>query len=449
MRVAGGPRGLARPTVPAMDDRTLVAAMVDGDPRGLDGAYRRYADRLYTYCRGLLGDPHAAADAVHDTFMIASGKAGELRDPDRLQAWLYTVARRECLRIQRAGRRKAPLTTEVDPEADLTDPGRDVHARQLQDIVRAAMVGLSPADREVIELALRYDVTGPALGQVLGVSANHAHARLSRARSALQRALGAVLVTRAPAPRCPELEEVLVGWDGALTPLLRKRVSRHIEQCGRCAGIQAAMLNPAELLPALAALPLLAAPATIWARVAAQPRLSTSETSRARIGRRVGAIAAVAVIAIGIGTGVVLGRLDRPDQPVAAASAAPTQTAAAAPGAGEPSLRAPDATPTDPTPAGQPLVLAFAVVATATADCLTGTRYAIDVKATTTKPVIKALLYWRTSTTRRVAMDRPTAVTAKGTTLPILAATATWWVEVTTSDGQTATTPHRTIANPC
>src|SRR5690606_14590265 len=80
-----------------VDDRALVAALVAGDPRGLEGAYRAHADRIYTYCRGVLRDPDAAADAVHDTFVLASQRAHQLRGPARLRSWLYAIARNECL----------------------------------------------------------------------------------------------------------------------------------------------------------------------------------------------------------------------------------------------------------------------------------------------------------------------------------------------------------------
>ena len=71
-------------------------------PRGLADVYDRYADPLYKYCRSLLGDPADAADAVQDAFVIAASRLGGLRDAERLRAWLYAVARNECLRIGRA-----------------------------------------------------------------------------------------------------------------------------------------------------------------------------------------------------------------------------------------------------------------------------------------------------------------------------------------------------------
>ena len=84
-----------------MQDRELVAAIVAGDPDGLAEAYDRYAAPLYTYCRFMLPDPHppgGAADAVADTFIIATAKLQGLRDPDQLGSWLHAVARNECLR---------------------------------------------------------------------------------------------------------------------------------------------------------------------------------------------------------------------------------------------------------------------------------------------------------------------------------------------------------------
>jgi Sigma-70 region 2 len=84
-----------------MQDRALVVAIVAGNQDALAGTYDRYAARLYTYCRLMLPDPHPpgeAADAVADTFIIATAKLQGLRDPSQLGSWLHAVARNECRR---------------------------------------------------------------------------------------------------------------------------------------------------------------------------------------------------------------------------------------------------------------------------------------------------------------------------------------------------------------
>jgi Sigma-70 region 2 len=67
---------------------------------------------LYTYCQTLLRDPADAAAAVLDTFVIAAARLDRLRDPDRLRAWLYAVARNEALRQGAPALGEAPDVTD-------------------------------------------------------------------------------------------------------------------------------------------------------------------------------------------------------------------------------------------------------------------------------------------------------------------------------------------------
>jgi RNA polymerase sigma factor (sigma-70 family) len=234
-----------------MRDREMAAAIVAGDPAGLAAAYDSYAAALHAYCRSLLAEPADAADAVQDTFLIAAAKLGGLRDPDRLRPWLYAVARNECFRRLRARARMADL----DQAGEMTDTSADVVADaergELQDLVRAAIAGLNPGEREVIELNLRHELEGADLADALGIPLNQAHALASRARGQLERSLGALLVARTGREYCPELAAMLAGWNGQLTVLLRKRVSRHIERCDVCGERKRRELSPAMLLSAM------------------------------------------------------------------------------------------------------------------------------------------------------------------------------------------------------
>src|ERR1039457_6587999 len=200
-------------------------------------------------------EPDDAADAVQDTFAIAAGKLGGLRDPRKLRPWLYAVARNECHR-----RRRGPETG-LDEAADLADPAADIsdsaERAELRRLVRAALAGLHPGEREALELSLRHDLDGADLAAVLGVSRNQAHALASSARGQLEKALGVLLVARTGRRACPVLDGLLADGDGRLTAHTRKEISRHIDQCEVCDNRRRGVLRPAALfgMAPLAALP--------------------------------------------------------------------------------------------------------------------------------------------------------------------------------------------------
>src|SRR6266568_8488949 len=241
-----------------MRDSEVVAAIVAGDPAGLAEAYDRYATPLYSFCRTMLREPADAADAVQDTFVIAAPRLSGLRDPDRLRSWLYAVARNECLRRLRRGGLHASLEEAPELTDEAADVAADVERSDLRALVRDALDGVALAEREVLELQLNQGLSGGEVASVLGISRNHAHALMSRARGQLETALGALVVARTGRLDCPDLDALLQDWDGRLTVFLRKRVNRHVERCLVCSGRRRRELTPAMLLGAapIAALPL-------------------------------------------------------------------------------------------------------------------------------------------------------------------------------------------------
>ena len=234
-----------------MQDPEVAAAIVAGDQEGIAQAYDKYAMPLYSYCRSLLREPADAADAVQDTFLIATVKLGGLRDQGKLRSWLYAVARNECYRRLRSGDATSALDEAVALTAESADVARAVEQAELRQLVRDAIGGLNPGERDIIELSLVQGLDGDELADAFGVSRNHAYALQSRARSQLERSLGALVVARTGRDACTELDALLAGWDGQLTVLMRKRVSRHIDTCEICGERKRRELSPALFAGAL------------------------------------------------------------------------------------------------------------------------------------------------------------------------------------------------------
>jgi RNA polymerase sigma factor (sigma-70 family) len=231
-----------------MLDSAIVATVVAGDADGLAAAYDRYAAPLYAFCCALLTEPADAADAVQDTFVIAGARLAGLRDRDCLKPWLFAVARNECRR------RLAARPGTAGGDEVTRDPAGfaiDLEQAELGEVVSSAIAGLTPDEREVVELSLRQDFTTGDLASALGVSSGQADALAARAARQFERSLGAVLVARTGRLDCARLDEMLEGWDGQLTVLLRERLSRHIQRCRGCAARRDRELEPALLLVVL------------------------------------------------------------------------------------------------------------------------------------------------------------------------------------------------------
>jgi RNA polymerase sigma factor (sigma-70 family) len=215
--------------------------------------YGEYAERIFGFCLVTLRDREEAADAMHDTFVLAAQRVYQLRDPDRLSAWLFAVARHVCFR--RLGQRQRVTPMEALPEEIVLDddPGASLSAAEASALVWEAAGGLNERDRAVLALNVQQGLEGAELGAALGVQHANPYSLLHRAKEQLERAVSVLLVARAGRRDCPDLAQLLDDWDGALTPLLRKRLGRHIDDCAACARTK----TRTRPLAAMAGLPLL------------------------------------------------------------------------------------------------------------------------------------------------------------------------------------------------
>ena len=198
----------------------------------------------------MLRDRDGAADCVQDVFCTAATRLPQLREPDKLRPWLYSIARDEALRRIRDRCREEP--SDELPETASGEPGPDMLAArtELADLIADAAGGLSDRDRTVLELAFRHGLDGPQLADALGVSPASANTLVHRLRGTIERSLGALLVSRRVhnSGGCPELAAILDGWDGQFNVLMRKRISRHIESCEMCDEERRRLVSPVALL---------------------------------------------------------------------------------------------------------------------------------------------------------------------------------------------------------
>jgi RNA polymerase sigma factor (sigma-70 family) len=323
-------------------DAELVAGVLAGDREAFAAVYDRYGDRLYDFAHSMLRQREDAEDAVADSFVLVAERLGQLRDPDRLRPWLYAIVRSECLRRLKARKRVAYGGEEQLVEmADIsTTPDAEAELSALRDLVSDASAGLADRDRAMLDLHLRQGLEGAELGEAMGVTASNAYVMLNRLRAQVERSLGALLIARLGRDDCDELDGILDDWDGRFSPLVRKRVARHVDDCDVCSDRRRTMVSPMTLLSGV---PVVAAPLSLRDRVVDDTELvAYSESSTPFLKRRRNQAAAGAAAAIVVAGTLLLwpGGADEPGSTPSAASGTATPT--------EPT---PDESPS-PTPSG-------------------------------------------------------------------------------------------------
>ncbi|MFC1430818.1 sigma-70 family RNA polymerase sigma factor [Streptacidiphilus sp. N1-3] len=194
--------------------------------RALDEAWDRLGDGLFTYCLSVLCDQAEAVAAVREVRQLSVRHRRRLRRPELLRAWLYALARHVCLvRMEEAD----PVGTPPRPAGRHSAE----HGR-LAVLGWPEAAGVTPVQREALELAGRHGLRPAELGAVLDLRTEQAGALLAQAVCELERTAAALAVLSAEA--CPELGRIGRGRGPVLGTALRGELVRHVDACPTCRG---------------------------------------------------------------------------------------------------------------------------------------------------------------------------------------------------------------------
>lgn len=141
------PRAVPEPT-----DADLVA-VARRDPAAFDALYRRYVPAVFRYVRARVTTLDDAEDITAVTFMSALQSLDRYEERGLFAAWLFTIARRQIVAHRRSGARGA--TEPIDDAAHrlaAADGEPDAAGLEARDALRAAMLRLTPDQREAITL---------------------------------------------------------------------------------------------------------------------------------------------------------------------------------------------------------------------------------------------------------------------------------------------------------
>ncbi|MEU7062759.1 sigma-70 family RNA polymerase sigma factor [Streptomyces sp. NPDC046161] len=284
------------------DHAGWVVAAQAGDDRAREKLTAAYLPLLYNIVGRALGGHADVDDVVQETLLRMVRDLPALRAPESFRSWLVSITLRQVNTYWHRQRVFAGRTTVIDEALHVPDAGaapEDVTILRLRvsderlQVVEAGR-WLDPDHRVLLSLWWQEcagSLSRDDIAAATGLSVAHVGVRLQRMREQLElsRTIVAALGTD---PRCPELDETIVGWDGLPASVWRKRIARHTRGCPVCTATTAQRI-PAELL--LLNLAPLAVPAALIAALAAKGLLSGTAANAAGL--------ATAPVAFGTATG--------------------------------------------------------------------------------------------------------------------------------------------------
>lgn len=144
-------------------------------------------DRLYKVALAWSGDAMVADDLVQETLETALAKSHQLREAERLYAWMYSIMN-NCWRHYLRRQRPDCELDETQHASD-SDPERLSGEHEVIVHVRAAIARLPIGQREVLTLVDLEGFAYQEVADILEVPIGTVMSRLSRARAFLQTAL--------------------------------------------------------------------------------------------------------------------------------------------------------------------------------------------------------------------------------------------------------------------
>jgi RNA polymerase sigma factor (sigma-70 family) len=182
-------RLMSRPDADTADDGTLLDRFVAHHHESAFAALlARHGPMVLGVCRRVLHNAHEAEDAFQATFLVLARKAGSLRRPESLAAWLYGTARHLALKYHRrdARRRQREQDSRLATSASRPlDPLDELAARELLLVLDEEMERLPETYRLPLILCGLEGRSQEEAVRLLGWTPGSFRGRLERGRARL------------------------------------------------------------------------------------------------------------------------------------------------------------------------------------------------------------------------------------------------------------------------
>jgi RNA polymerase sigma-70 factor (ECF subfamily) len=167
------------------DDR-LIERIAAGDRLAMEVLYGRHRVRVYRFVLRLVKNTASAEDITSDVFLHVWRQADRFEGRSQVSTWMLSIARHRGMSALRSRTNDCLDHEMVAAIPDSTDNAEVTLQKQhTAALLRRSLEQLSPAHREIIDLAYYHEKSIAEVAEITGVPQNTVKTRMFHARKRL------------------------------------------------------------------------------------------------------------------------------------------------------------------------------------------------------------------------------------------------------------------------
>jgi RNA polymerase sigma-70 factor (ECF subfamily) len=178
------------------DETGLARAVLAGEPLAFERFVEHFRSKVFHYSWLMCGRPEDAEEVAQETLLNAFQHFDGLREPERVRAWIFRIAKNACL-MQRRKSVFAPahelsvedLPAGTEPAGEERPPDAEYLRAELRAVLDRVIVELPPIYRAVVLLRDMEELSTEETAQILDLSLDVVKTRLHRGRQAMRQKL--------------------------------------------------------------------------------------------------------------------------------------------------------------------------------------------------------------------------------------------------------------------
>jgi len=165
----------------------LLKSVAAGDEAAFEVLFRRYFEGVYRYLVRVVRNDAMAEEIANETLIDVWRGAAKFRGDSKVSTWIFSIAHNKAvseLRKKRLAYDSLDQGIEVADDDDPADSTAEMD--EAAAILRRCMDRLSPAHREVMELAYYQEMSIAEVSDVMSVPSNTVKTRMFHGRKQLR-----------------------------------------------------------------------------------------------------------------------------------------------------------------------------------------------------------------------------------------------------------------------